>query len=126
MVTIDVEQLSQECNAWRETLRSYREEFVQLKMQLQKNAASQSHKEDLLQLEHLDNQLHIQLINIHDLKRLIKNHDKQLQLESQSANTHLSDEVLASHEAIHEDFEVLLARLKEVKEEYMLFEGKTV
>lgn len=126
MVTIDVEQLSQECNAWRETLRSYREEFVQLKMQLQKNAANQSLKEDLLQLEHLDNQLHIQLINIHDLKRLIKNHDKQVQSESKSSNGQLSDEVIATHEALHEDFEVLLGRLKEVKEEYLLFEERIV
>lgn len=126
MVTIDVEQLSQECNAWRETLRSYREEFVQLKMQLQKNAVNQSHKEDLLQLEHLDNQLHIQLINIHDLKRLIKNHDKQIQVVSQSANGPIGDELFATHEALHEDFEVLLARLKEVKEEYMLFEERVV
>lgn len=126
MVTIDVEQLSQECNAWRETLRSYREEFVQLKMQLQKNAVNQSHKEDLLQLEHLDNQLHIQLINIHDLKRLIKNHDKQLQHEFRSSKGQVSDESLATHEVLQADFSILQNRLHEVKEEYMLFDERTV
>lgn len=124
MVTIDVEQLSQECNAWREILRSYREEFLQLKSFLQKNATHQSHKEDLLQLEHLDNQLHIQLINIHDLKRLIKNHDKQLQLLVQLNNTDMADEITANHEALSADFLALRNRLEEVKEECSLFEGK--
>jgi hypothetical protein len=125
MVTTEVAQLSKECNAWRETLRSYRDEFGKLKQQLLKIAAHQSLKEDLLQIEHLDNQLHIQLINIHDLKQAIKNHDRKIQLELQSKNGTVSDESLADHENLHEEYQSLEHTLQDIKEEFNLFAART-
>jgi seryl-tRNA synthetase len=118
MVTTEVAQLSQECNAWRETLRSYRDEFGKLKQHLQKIAPHQSHKEDLLQLEHLDNQLHIQLINIHDLKQAIKNHDRKIHQELANNNGKVSDETLADHENLLDEYKSLESTLKEIKEEF--------
>lgn len=125
MVTTEVAQLSQECNAWRETLRSYRDEFGKLKLQLLKIAAHQSLKEDLLQVEHLDNQLHIQLINIHDLKHAIKNHDRKLQTELQEHDGKLSDETLAQHEILHDEYQSLEQTLQDIKEEFSLFAART-
>jgi seryl-tRNA synthetase len=121
MVTTEVAQLSQECNAWRETLRSYRDEFGKLKQHLQKIAPHQSHKEDLLQLEHLDNQLHIQLINIHDLKQAIKNHDRKIHQELANNNGKVSDETLADHENLLDEYKSLESTLKEIKEEFNEF-----
>lgn len=125
MVTTEVAQLSHECNAWRETLRSYRDEFGQLKQQLQKIAGQQSLKEDLLQVEHLDNQLHIQLINIHDLKQAIKLHDRKIQQEIQDNQGRVSDESLADHENIYDEYQSLDHTLQEIKQEFNHFAERT-
>ena len=125
MVTTEVAQLSHECNAWRETLRSYRDEFGQLKQELQKVAGRQSLKEDLLQVEHLDNQIHIQLINIHDLKQAVKLHDRKIQLEMQKNNGKVSDESLADHENLFDGYQSLEHTLQDVKHEFKLFTART-
>ena len=78
MVTTEVAQLSKECNAWRETLRSFKDEFGRFKNRLQDLAGRQTQRDVLLEVEHLDNQFHIQLINIHDLKQSIKIHQRQI------------------------------------------------
>lgn len=124
MVTTEVAQLSKECNAWRETLRSYREKFGHLKLQLQDLASRQTIKEDLLQVEHLDNQLHIQLINIHDLKQVIKSHEKKIQQELQSPGAKVSDETLAYHENLFDEFQSLEHTLKELLGEFQQFTAK--
>lgn len=124
MVTTEVAQLSQECNAWRETLRSNREEFQQLKNQLLSIARRQTHKEDLLQVEHLDNQLHIQLINIHDLKQAIKTHDKKMQEELLANKGSLSDSSLAEHESLYDGYQSLQHTLHDVRSEFSHFTGK--
>lgn len=125
MVTTEVAQLSHECNAWRETLRSYREEFGQLKQELQKLAGHQSQKEDLLQLEHLDNQIHIQLINIHDLKQAIKLHDRKIQLEIKTNNGKVNDDSLAEHENLFESYQHLEHTLQDIKNEFGLFTARS-
>ncbi len=125
MVTTEVAQLSHECNAWRETLRSYREEFGQLKQELQKLAGHQSQKEDLLQVEHLDNQIHIQLINIHDLKQAIKLHDRKIQQEIKANNGKMSDDSLAEHENLFESYQHLEHTLQDIKHEFGLFTART-
>lgn len=125
MVTTEVEQLSHECNAWRETLRSYRDEFGQLKQQLQKIAGQQSLKEDLLQVEHLDNQLHIQLINIHDLKQAIKVHERKIQTELQGRTGKPSEESLAEHENLFDEYQSLNHTLQEIKQEFNHFTQRT-
>ena len=121
MVTTEVAQLSRECNAWRESLRSHRDELGQIKQQLQKIAGTQTLKEDLLQLEHLDNQLHIQLINIHDLKQTIKQHDRKIQNEMQTRNGKVGDETMAEHENIFDSYQSLEHTLQNIKTEFNLF-----
>ena len=74
MVQVDISQLSGECNVWRENLRNYREEFSNNEAKLRQVAGQTLSKEQLKDVEHLHNQFHIQLINIHDLKHEIKHH----------------------------------------------------
>lgn len=121
MVTTEVAQLSKECNAWRETLRSYRDEFGRLKGQLQEAAGRQTHKEDLLQVEHLDNQLHIQLINIHDVKQSIKAHERQIQRDLEMNDGKVTDSTLGSHEQLFDEFQSLEHTLQELKQEFEHF-----
>src|SRR5215217_938950 len=74
MVQTDVSQLSAECQEWRQILRNYREEFHTSKKSLEEICRKNLKKDHLTDVEHFDNQFHIQLINIHDLKQFIKAH----------------------------------------------------
>lgn len=123
MVTTDVAQLSRECNAWRETLRSYRDEFGQLKNRLIDMAARQTTKEDLLEVEHLDNQLYIQLINIHDLKHTIKTHTRTM--DAEMAKGRITDDTASRHENLYDEYQQLESTLQEIKQEYRDFTTRT-
>jgi seryl-tRNA synthetase len=119
MVTTDVAQLAGECNAWRDTLRSRRNEFTHLKVRLQEVAGRQSHRDVLLEVEHLYNQFHIQLINIHDLKQEIKAHERRVAMERKSEQ--VTDETLAEHENLYDAFQQLEHTLQEVSDEFDQF-----
>jgi hypothetical protein len=121
MVTTDIAQLSRECNAWRETLRSYRDEFGQLKHRLQDLAGNQTNRDVLLEIEHLDNQFHIQLINIHDLKQAIKLHHRKLSNEMADTGHPQTDDTSTDHERLFSDYQQLENTLTEVKEEFSHF-----
>jgi predicted nucleic acid-binding Zn-ribbon protein len=121
MVTTEIAQLSRECNAWRETLRSFRDEFGQLKNRLQDLAGHQTNRDVLLEIEHLDNQFHIQLINIHDLKQAIKHHHRKLDNEMAESNGHLEDGTTIDHERLFNDYQQLESTLTEVKQEFSHF-----
>lgn len=121
MVTTDVAQLSAECNAWRDTLRSYRDEFTHLRNRLLTIAGKQSQKDVLLEIDHFDNQFHIQLINIHDLKHGVKTHERKVGLEKAVNDGQVSDETLAEHEQFFERYQSLENTLHELKEEFTSF-----
>jgi chromosome segregation ATPase len=121
MVTTEVAQLSKECNAWRETLRSYRDEFTRLRSRLADLAARQTQKEVLLEVEHLDNQFHIQLVNIHDLKHAIKLHQRQLESEMAANNGTVPEKLISQHENLFDDYQQLEHTLHELRQEFEHF-----
>lgn len=121
MVTVDISQLSGECNTWRESLRSFRDELNQLKKQLQQAASPQLSKNHLHDVEHYHNQFHIQLINVHDLKQSIKAHDRRVQFETAANNGQLTEDTLAEHERLFEEYQALENTLKHLKDEFSGF-----
>ena len=123
MVQTDISQLSRECNEWRERLHSYRDEFNQLQRRLQQAASKSLSKDQQTDLEHCQNQLHIQLINIHDLKQSVKTHDKQIQFEVSGNDGHISDDTLAHHEHLYEDYQSLEQTLSDLRNEVNSFIG---
>ena len=125
MVQTDTAQLSGECNAWRQTLRSYREEFSQDKIRLQQAASSTLPKDHLQDVEHLQNQFHIQLINIHDLKQAIKVHDRTVNYETETNKGMLRDETLAQHENLFDQYQSLEHTLQELRNEFKGFLERT-
>jgi chromosome segregation ATPase len=118
MVQTDITQLSKECNEWRERLHSYRDEFNQLQRKLQHAAFKSLSKDQLTDLEHYQNQLHIQLINIHDLKQLVKNHDRRIQFEVSGSNGHISDDTIVQHEHLYEDYQSLEHTLGDLRNDF--------
>jgi predicted nucleic acid-binding Zn-ribbon protein len=125
MVTADVAQLSRECNTWREALRSQREDLAHMKSELQKAAAHLSNKEALKEVEHYQNQFHIQLINIHDLKQNIKSHEKIATIQIGNTDTRTFDEIVSDHEKLSEEFQDLNHTLIDLKTDFHHFLERT-
>lgn len=121
MVTSEVSQLTGECNAWIDNLKKYRHEFTELNEQLPSIAGRQTNKDILLEIEHLHNQLHIQLVNIHDLKQKIKMHNNLIALEKAGNNGRISESLLQRHEELFDEYQTLENMLSELKSRYSEF-----
>ncbi|MBS1729864.1 MAG: hypothetical protein JSS67_03700 [Bacteroidetes bacterium] len=123
MVQSDVPQLSQECNQWREKLHSYREEFNQLKSHLERAALQATSPQQLSELEHFQNQLHIQLINIHDLKQSVKANEKLVSNGMQQDNQDYSALSFADHHQLGQELISLENTLHGLREGLATFLG---
>ena len=125
MVQVDISQLTAECNGWREKLRQYREEFTRDEASLQQAARQALDKDLLKDVEHLHNQFHIQLINIHDLKQSIKAHDRKMNFERVAFNGFVNEDSLSRHESLLEEVQLLEQTLLELREEFNTFLHRT-
>ena len=125
MVQVDISQLSGECNVWREKLRNYREEFNSHEAKLRQVAGQQLSKEQLHDVEHLHNQFHIQLINVHDLKQAIKTYDRKINFEKTVFNGLANEDSLARHEELHDEYRSLEQTLEELREKFDDFLKRT-
>ena len=125
MVQVDISQLSGECNTWRERLRIYREEFNNNEAKLRKAAGLHLSKEQLQDVEHLHNQFHIQLINIHDLKQSIKTHDRKINFEKSVFNGLANEDSLTRHEELHNEYQSLEQTLEDLRVEFNTFLART-
>jgi hypothetical protein len=124
MVIADISQLNAECSTWRQQMRNYREEFTQLKNQLRQIARRVTGKEQLTDVDHFENQFHIQLINIHDLKHSIKTHDLKAQAELAGGKGQVSDVTWVEHEQLLDDYQRLVLMLQELKANFRNFLAK--
>ncbi|MBO9205295.1 MULTISPECIES: hypothetical protein [Niastella] len=85
-------------------------------------AGNQTNRDVLLEIEHLDNQFHIQLINIHDLKQAIKLHQRKFDTEmAEINNRNLNEDTTTDHERLYNDYQQLESTLSEVKQEFSHF-----
>jgi len=123
MVQTDVSQLTAECKDWLQILRNYRDEFQTSKKALQETCRKSLSKSQLLDVEHFDNQFHIQLINIHDLKHSIKTHEKRIEHESASGD--VAEENYTLHEELLNEFLSLESTLQELRNEFKTFISAT-
>jgi DNA-binding GntR family transcriptional regulator len=121
MVQVDISQLSTECNTWRENLRIYREEFLEDENKLRQAAGQALSKDQLQDVEHLHNQFHIQLINIHDLKQSVKAHDRKMNFEKAAFNGSANEDTLTRHESLHDEYHSLVETLKNLRTEFSAF-----
>ena len=121
MVQVDISQLSGECNVWREKLRNYREEFSNDEAKLRQVAGQTLSKEQLQDVEHLHNQFHIQLINIHDLKQTIKAHDRKMNFEKVAFNGLVNEDSYTRHENLLGEYRSLEQRLQALRLEFDKF-----
>jgi hypothetical protein len=125
MVQVDISQLTGECNSWREKLRQYRDEFTRDESKLQETTRQPLSKEQLQEVEHLHNQFHIQLINIHDLKQTIKVHDRKMNFEKVAFNGYVNEDSLSRHESLLEEVSSLEQTLIELRGEFKDYLNRT-
>ena len=120
MVQTDISQLCAEAADWHQILRNYRDEFTDCKKSLQEICRKDLSKGQLHEVEHFDNQFHIQLINIHDVKQQIKIHERRIN-QNLSQSDQLPDEVFTEHERLLDEFLSLENRLQELRNDFRLF-----
>ena len=119
MVQTDISQLSSECAEWRQILRNYKDEFSTSKHYLEEICRKSLSKDQLQEIEHFDNQFLIQLINIHDLKQSIKNHERKINQESSAGE--VSEPTYSYHESLLDQFLSLENTLQELRNEFKNF-----
>ncbi|MEO5592312.1 MAG: hypothetical protein ABIR15_18115 [Chitinophagaceae bacterium] len=124
MVTTDISQLTAECNTWREQMRKYREDITSLKNQLRQIALKVTRYDQLQDVEHYENQFHIQLINIHDLKHSIKAHDYKTMVARGENNGQVNYTTLAEHQHLFTEYRGLQSLLDELKDRFHQFISK--
>jgi hypothetical protein len=115
MVQENIAQLSQDCQGWRAHLRQLRDEFNADETKIREVAGKALSKDQLLSVEHLHNQFHIQLINIHDLKHSLKNQEQLL------ADSEILDEVFQKQDELKQDYISLVQTLDELRGEFKSF-----
>lgn len=121
MVISDIAQFSEECNSWREALRSQREEFTRMKNELQQVAAHITNREVLKDVEHYENQFDIQLTNIHDLKKSIKSYNTGPAHTGESDGGFEPELVSSGYQKLSTEYQHLRQRLHEIKNEFQQF-----
>ncbi|MET0466614.1 MAG: hypothetical protein ABW007_25875 [Chitinophagaceae bacterium] len=121
MVTVETSQLIAECNNWRDALRQHREELTHEKNELQKMCSRELSKGQCQDVERLHNQVHIQLINIHDLRHAIKSHARMIDYEMNVFNGQIREETIHLHEILFEQVQSLDGTLQELQFEFNRF-----
>jgi hypothetical protein len=115
MVQENIAQLSQDCQGWRAHLRQLRDEFNTDEIKIREVAGKSLTKEELVAVEHLHNQFHIQLINIHDLKHSLKTQEQLLN------DSEVSDEVIQKQDQLKEEYTSLVQTLELLRSEFKSF-----
>ncbi|ULQ53867.1 hypothetical protein [Flavihumibacter fluvii] len=123
MVTTDIAQLTGECSSWKSTLRDQRSQLSSLKEKLQQLSSNLLDKSTLQDLEHLQNQFYIQLINVHDLKHAIKEHE-QIAFWEKEKKGQATDATWAAHEDLHNQYDHLQHTIAHVQQEFKHFVSK--
>jgi hypothetical protein len=124
MVQTDISQLSSETAEWRQILRNYRDEFSECKKLLSDNCKQTLNMTQLQEVEHFDNQFHIQLINIHDVKQAIKQHERKVSFEL-SQHDYVTAATFSGHERLLDEFLTLENRLQQLRMEFRDFINAT-
>lgn len=115
MVTEELNKvIVSECQEWYSILASHSEKINKLKKELYFFAPGKTDHDVQLGIEHFHNQIHIQLINIHDLKHEIKQEIKEAQRFPQIGHR-------IPHHFLKDKVDLLVKDLVELENEFNKF-----
>lgn len=120
MVTAELSQLSAECSTWRASLRQSREDLSSFSNKLQEIASKPLSKPVLQDIEHYQNQFRIQLLNVHNLKQAVKEHERVADWELQKESSN-SSSVWSTHEDLYQKYQSLNLTLQSLADEFNQF-----
>lgn len=124
MVTTETTQFSTECDNWKSTLRSNRDQIFQCEKTLLQLAPRLTDKESQQSIEHFQNQFRIQLLNVHDLKHDIKNHEKYAAWELGRTDGHYSEATYVEHEDLNDRYNYLENVLDTLQADFQKFSNQ--
>lgn len=120
MVQTEISQVSRECNQWREQLHSYRDELNMLNKQLHQVASKSLSKDHLIDIERFQNQFHIQLINVHDVKQ--KSKELSRKVEYHIANrSDVGEDTYQQYEQLSDDYHAISHTIDELRTDFNRF-----
>jgi len=115
MVTEEINKtIVSECKEWYAVLASYTEKINGLKRELYFFAPGKTSHEHLIGIEHFHNQIHIQLINIHDLKHEIRSQIKEAERYPRIGHR-------IEHHYLKDKLDLLISDLDRLEEEFQQF-----
>ncbi len=120
MVLEEISQLIEDCNLKRDVMVEHRDKIHKMQKDLLKFAAHRLPKDDLTDLEHYQNQFHIQLINIHDLRHDLKLIQQRLKTELH-VHEDVSESALRKHSDISSQFDTLEKLLDDLESDFNEF-----
>ncbi len=112
----DTKALLDECIQWRQQLRDAREIVHGLQNELVPAVEGKTDQDFLRQVDHYQNQFHISLINLHDIKYEIKHHVAEME-----KYPHFGHRV--PHLTLEDKFKTLLNDIRKLNEEFYQFVG---
>jgi len=120
MVQTNIANIAGECTEWRKQLRQLRDKLNLCKEQLLEIVTETHSRESLAQVEHYHNQFHIQLINVHDVKHSIKQHEQRMQFEKEQKGK-IAIESLALHDELFKQYQQLEETLQQLLHDFGRF-----
>lgn len=120
MLQTDLLQATAECAEWRQVLRNYRNELNLNQKELEGLLQLPITKDRMLEVERFQNLFYLHLINIHDLKQVIKAHEHKLQAELQEKG-HVTPETLNRQEELYEAFSAMELTLLDLRVDFQTF-----
>jgi hypothetical protein len=99
---------------WEMGLSEHKEKVNLMKEELVSLVATRKSHDDLMKIEHFQNQFHIQLINIHDIEHAVKKHMEE-------ADRHSDYRFKEPHQKLKMKFESLVRDLSDLEKEFKLF-----
>ncbi len=124
MVLEEISHLIEDCNSKREELSKFREAINDSQKTLLGVASKRLNKDDLEDLEHYQNQFHIQLINIHDMRHELKVCQHRLKVEGHLENG-TSEETMEQFNQLSREYESLESALTQLRLDFDDFISRT-
>lgn len=122
MVQTEILQFTSECNTWKKNLHSHRDKLHNMQTTLQQAVNRPLSKDEQTELERFQNQLYIQLINVHDLKHALKMHDHKLNFDiAGNTQSFFAGNESAYHENLYNNYQLLENILSDLRTKLSYF-----
>ncbi len=116
--------VANEHREWLRGIEFYQYEIDVLKKRLAEVSQDYTQSEVKAQVEHFENQFHIQLNNLSELKGYVKKHERHIDKDIEDHAQHLSKETLEEHDQTRDKYYSLERVINQLRHEFNVFLAK--